>query len=173
MLFRSRAGDELAAYPEAFQQSWLFEELWKARNFKQWMAKGLYMGSLMVGIEQFALGGKFPWTLHHQHADHEMLEDASQHQPIQYPKPDGKISFDRLSSVFLDQGMSYWPMPGREEGFYRAVRKLLAQPGALYPKDLAGIDDEFRAQAARGLTPPAGPVRRSRAAWRRRHPSPT
>lgn len=58
----------------------------------------------------------------------------------------------RLSAVFLDQGMSYWPMPGREEGFYNAVRKLLAQPGALYPKELAGIGAEFRAQAARGVT---------------------
>ena len=96
-----RQGDELAGYPETYKNSWLFQELWQARNFKQWMAKGLYVGSVMVGIEQFLLGGKFPWTLHHQHADHEMLKPASECTPIAYPKPDGKITFDRLSSVFL------------------------------------------------------------------------
>jgi len=96
----SRSGDELSAYPEAFKSSWLYKELWRARNFKQWMGKGLYTGTVMVGLEQFALAGKFPWTLHHQHADHEMLGKAKDYQPIEYPKPDGKISFDRLSSVF-------------------------------------------------------------------------
>ena len=100
-LAAERSYDELASYPEAFKKSWLFDELWQARNFKQWMAKGLYTGTMMVGLEQFALRGKFPWTLHHQHADHEMLKKASECEPIQYPKPDGKISFDRLSSVFL------------------------------------------------------------------------
>ena len=97
----ARQSDELERYPEAFKDSWMFEELWQARNFKQWMAKGLYVGSVMVGIEQFLLGGKFPWTLHHQHADHEMLKPAAESTPIVYPKPDGKITFDRLSSVFL------------------------------------------------------------------------
>ena len=97
----SRQSDELARYPEAFKDSWLFEELWRARNFKQWMAKGLHLGSAMVGIEQFLLGGKFPWTLHHRHEDHQMLKAASECTPIAYPKPDGKITFDRLSSVFL------------------------------------------------------------------------
>jgi electron-transferring-flavoprotein dehydrogenase len=96
-----RRSDELERYPEAFKDSWLFEELWRARNFKQWMAKGLYVGSVMVGVEQFLLGGKFPWTLHHQHADHEMLKPATECRPIGYPKPDGIITFDRLSSVFL------------------------------------------------------------------------
>ncbi|MSQ51096.1 MAG: electron transfer flavoprotein-ubiquinone oxidoreductase [Betaproteobacteria bacterium] len=96
-----RSRDELTAYPESFQKSWLFEELWQARNFKQWMSKGLYTGSMMVGIEQWLLGGKFPWTLHHQHADHETLRPAGECRPIAYPKPDGKLSFDRLSSVFI------------------------------------------------------------------------
>ena len=96
-----RSHDELTAYPESFQKSWLFEELWQARNFKQWMSKGLYTGSVMVGMEQWLLGGKFPWTLHHQHADHETLKPAAECTPIEYPKPDGKISFDRMSSVFI------------------------------------------------------------------------
>ena len=96
-----RSGDELAAYPGAFRGSWLFEELYRARNFKQWMSKGLYAGTAMVGIEQYLLGGKFPWTLHHRHADHECLRPAAQFRPIEYPKPDGKLTFDRLSSVFI------------------------------------------------------------------------
>ena len=96
-----RQHDELVAYPEAFKASWLHEELNRARNFKQWMSKGLYLGTLMVGIEQKLFGGNVPWTLHHQHRDHEMLKPASQCEPIVYPKPDGKLTFDRLSSVFL------------------------------------------------------------------------
>ncbi|MEX3958988.1 electron transfer flavoprotein-ubiquinone oxidoreductase [Trinickia sp. EG282A] len=96
-----RQHDELTAYPEAFKQSWLYDELYRARNFKQWMSKGLYLGTLMVGLEQKLLGGKVPWTLHHHHRDHEMLEPASNSKPIEYPKPDGKLTFDRLSSVFL------------------------------------------------------------------------
>lgn len=94
------AGD-LAQYPELFKQSWLHTELHQARNFKQWMSKGLVTGSLMVGLEQKLLGGKMPWTLHHQHADHECLLAASEATPIPYPKPDGKLTFDKLSSVFV------------------------------------------------------------------------
>ena len=100
-LAAGRSADELTAYPEAFKASWLHEELWKARNFKQWMSKGLVLGTVMTGIEQTVLRGKVPWTLHHQHADHECLKPASSFQPIVYPKPDGKLTFDRLSSVFL------------------------------------------------------------------------
>jgi electron-transferring-flavoprotein dehydrogenase len=96
-----RMSDELTAYPESFKTSWLHTELYRARNFKQWMSKGLYLGTLMVGIEQKLLGGNVPWTLHHQHSDHEMLKPASQCTPITYPKPDGKLTFDKLGSVFL------------------------------------------------------------------------
>jgi len=96
-----RAGDELGAYRAAFENSWLFDELYRSRNFKQWMSKGLYSGTLMVGIEQSLLAGKFPWTLHHRHADHECLRPASEFRPIDYPRPDGRITFDRLASVFV------------------------------------------------------------------------
>ena len=97
----NRSADVLSAYPAAFQNSWLHTELNQARNFKPWMSKGLYLGTLMVGLEQKLLGGNVPWTVHVKHADHECLEPAAQHQPIIYPKPDGKLSFDRLSSVFI------------------------------------------------------------------------
>ncbi len=96
-----RSGDELAAYPQAFEQSWLREELHKARNFKPAMSKGLWLGTVLVGIDQVLFKGKAPFTLHNRHADHECLRPASEYQPIAYPKPDGKISFDKLSSVFI------------------------------------------------------------------------
>ena len=96
-----RAQDELSAYQKAFDASWLHEELHVARNFKPWMSKGLYLGTLMVGIDQVVFRGKAPWTLHHTHADHECLKPASECQPILYPKPDNVLTFDRLSSVFI------------------------------------------------------------------------
>jgi electron-transferring-flavoprotein dehydrogenase len=100
-LGENRQYDELTAYTQAFEQSWLHEELYKARNFKPAMAKGLYTGTLLVGIDQKLFGGKAPWTLHNTHADHECLRPASEFKPIVYPKPDGKLTFDRLSSVFI------------------------------------------------------------------------
>jgi electron-transferring-flavoprotein dehydrogenase len=96
-----RSHDELGNYPEAFRGGWLHDELHRARNFKPWMSKGLVLGTLMVGVDQVALGGRAPWTLHHNHADHEMLKAKSEAKRIEYPKPDGVISFDRLSSVFI------------------------------------------------------------------------
>ena len=100
-LAAGRAGDELAAYPQAFRSSWLYDELHRARNFKPWMSKGLYTGTLMVGIDQVLFRGKAPWTLHHHAADHETLRTKDQARPIAYPKPDGVLTFDRLSSVFI------------------------------------------------------------------------
>ncbi|MBC3884669.1 electron transfer flavoprotein-ubiquinone oxidoreductase [Undibacterium griseum] len=97
----NRQHDEVTAYSTAFEASWLHDELHRARNFKPWMSKGLYFGSLMVGIDQIVFGGKAPWTLKHTHADHECLRPAAEFQPIVYPKPDGKLTFDRLSSVFI------------------------------------------------------------------------
>ncbi|HEY6774042.1 MAG TPA: electron transfer flavoprotein-ubiquinone oxidoreductase [Oxalicibacterium sp.] len=100
-LTSGRQQDELADYPVAFEQSWLHEELHVARNFKPLMSKGLYLGTLMFGIDQIVFRGKAPWTLHNTHADHTCLRPASAFQPITYPKPDNKLTFDRLSSVFL------------------------------------------------------------------------
>jgi len=96
-----RSRDELTAYPESFRASWLHDELYRARNFKPWMAKGLYTGTLMFGLDQVLFRGKAPWTLRHKHADHETLKPKDQATPIQYPKPDGVLTFDRLSSVFI------------------------------------------------------------------------
>jgi electron-transferring-flavoprotein dehydrogenase len=98
-LQNGRSGDELERYPEAFRASWLHEELHRARNFKPWMAKGLYTGTLMFGIDQVLLRGKAPWTLRHKGADHEQTRPANEFSPISYPKPDGVLTFDRLTSV--------------------------------------------------------------------------
>lgn len=96
-----RQHDELTAYPEAFEKSWLYQELNKARNFKTWFKKGLVPATLMNGIEQWLLRGHIPWTLRRDKPDHVFLKPASQCKPISYPKPDGKLTFDRLSSVFI------------------------------------------------------------------------
>ena len=100
-LSANRSSDELTAYPEKFRSSWLYEELHRARNFKPWMSKGLVTGTAMVGIDQIVFAGKAPWTLHHHHADNETLKKKNEAQPIAYPKPDGVVTFDRLSSVFI------------------------------------------------------------------------
>ncbi|PTT76616.1 electron transfer flavoprotein-ubiquinone oxidoreductase [Pelomonas sp. HMWF004] len=104
-LAAGRAQDELTAYPEAFEKSWLNEELQQTRNFKLWFKKGKTTGQLMAGIEHWLLPklgvANPPWTLHNHKADHEALRPASEFSPISYPKPDGKLTFDRLSSVFI------------------------------------------------------------------------
>jgi len=96
-----RRADELPAYPEAFLASPLHEELNKARNFKQWFKKGRTVATLMTGIEQWLLKGKMPWTIHRTKPDHACLQPAAECARIDYPKPDGKLTFDRLSSVFI------------------------------------------------------------------------
>jgi electron-transferring-flavoprotein dehydrogenase len=96
-----RSHDELEAYPRAFEGSWLREELHLARNFKPWMDKGLWAGTLMFGVDQVVLRGRAPWTLHRGTPDHAKLRPAAECTPIEYPKPDGKITFDRLSSVYV------------------------------------------------------------------------
>src|SRR5690606_41989537 len=69
--------------------------------FKPAMGKGLWLGTLLVGIDQVVFKGKAPWTMHSRKPDHENLKPAAECQPIQYPKPDGKLTFDKLSSVFV------------------------------------------------------------------------
>jgi electron-transferring-flavoprotein dehydrogenase len=104
-LAAGRSLDELTAYPAAFESSWLHEELQQARNFKLWFKKGKLIGNLMTGIEQWLLpklGIKSPpWTLHATKRDHETLKPAAECAKIDYPKADGKLTFDRLSSVFI------------------------------------------------------------------------
>lgn len=100
-LTKDKPAAVLEGYTQSFKASWLYEELYRARNFKPAMTKGLFMGSLLVGIDQTVFGGKAPFTLHVDKPDHAYLKKASDCEPISYPKPDGVLTFDKLSSVFL------------------------------------------------------------------------
>jgi len=90
----------LEAYPAALEKSWVYEELAAVRNIRPAFAKGLAVGLAYSALETYLLRGRAPWTFKH-HPDNESLRPAAASIPIDYPKPDGKISFDRLSSVFL------------------------------------------------------------------------
>ncbi|MBK7743999.1 MAG: electron transfer flavoprotein-ubiquinone oxidoreductase [Betaproteobacteria bacterium] len=96
-----RAHDVLAAYPAAFEASWLHDELHRARNFKPYLDRGLVVGAVLWGIDQLIFRGKAPWTLHRSAPDHAKLKPAAACAPIEYPKPDQKLTFDKLSSVYL------------------------------------------------------------------------
>ena len=100
-----RANDVLAAYEAAWKESWVFQDLWKVRNVKPGFRWGALMGTLNGGVQMWAndlgLGRLFARTMRHTKADHESLKPAAQCKPINYPKPDGVLTFDRLSSVFV------------------------------------------------------------------------
>lgn len=100
-LVAERQHDELTTFSVAFEQSWLHDELNKSRNFKQWFKKGRTVGTLMTGIEQWLLKGNIPWTIHRTKPDYAMLKPADQCPRFEYPKPDGVLTFDRLSSVYI------------------------------------------------------------------------
>jgi electron-transferring-flavoprotein dehydrogenase len=90
----------LDAYPEKLKASWVWEELHRVRNIRPAFANGLWVGLAHAAIDTYIFRGKAPWTFRH-HADNESLRPAAASTPIAYPRPDGKVSFDRLSSVFL------------------------------------------------------------------------
>ena len=93
---------EPATYEEAFRESWLHDELQKVRNIRPSFAKwGLFGGLASSAVDALLFRGKAPWTLHHPHPDHTTLKTAAASMPIEYPKPDGKVTFDRNSSVFI------------------------------------------------------------------------
>jgi electron-transferring-flavoprotein dehydrogenase len=94
------AAPEVTSYPERLRQSWLWDELYRVRNVRPAFRWGMWAGLAHAAIDTYLFRGKAPWTLHH-HADHAALKPAAECRPIAYPKPDGKVSFDRLSSVFI------------------------------------------------------------------------
>ena len=99
------AGDtpaELTAFPERLRESWVGEELERSRNLRPAFAKwGTFGGVLYSAIDTYVFRGRAPWTLKHPHPDHDTLVNKALAKPIIYPKPDGKLTFDRLSSVFI------------------------------------------------------------------------
>jgi len=96
----NRSGDTLDAYPEAVKKSWVHDELYKVRNIRPGFNNGLFFGLWYAAMETFVFKGLAPWTLKN-HADHTQLKLAKDAKKIAYPRPDGVLSFDRLSSVFL------------------------------------------------------------------------
>lgn len=102
LLAGSEGGNELTAYVESFKNSWLYDDLYRSRNFGPAIHKfGSLMGGAFNFVDQNLFGGKIPVTLHDTTPDYATLKKASEAPKISYPKPDGKLSFDRPSSVFL------------------------------------------------------------------------
>jgi electron-transferring-flavoprotein dehydrogenase len=101
----ARAHDELSDYAASWRRSWVYDELYKVRNVKPGLRWGLWAGTLHGGVHMWLndlrLGGLVSWTLHHRHADHESLRPAAEMPRIEYPRHDGTVTFDKLSSVYL------------------------------------------------------------------------
>ncbi len=94
------APDMVEAYPEALKKTWLWDELYKVRNIRPSFHNGLWAGISYSALDTYVWRGRAPWTFKH-HEDHSQLKPASAAARIEYPKPDGVITFDKLSSVYL------------------------------------------------------------------------
>jgi electron-transferring-flavoprotein dehydrogenase len=90
----------LDSYPLRLKQSWLWDELHRVRNIRPAFRWGLFPALAYGALDTYVLRGRAPWTMGH-HADHKILTEAAKAPRIEYPKPDGKLTFDRLSSVFI------------------------------------------------------------------------
>ncbi|WP_114154958.1 electron transfer flavoprotein-ubiquinone oxidoreductase [Chromobacterium haemolyticum] len=101
LLGQEHPAREATAYSEKFKQSWLHEELHRVRNIRPSFRWGLWPAMIYSALDTFLFRGKAPWTLRHHQADHQSLKPADECSPIAYPKPDGVLTFDRLSSVFI------------------------------------------------------------------------
>ena len=131
-LAEGRAHDELAAYPEAFRKSWAFQDLYKVRNVKPGLKWGMWPGTMHGGahmwLNDLGLGFLVPWTLRHKRADNESLKPAAEMPKIDYPKYDGVITFDKLSSVFVSNTNHEEDQPShlqlRERSIYGPVLRV-------------------------------------------------
>jgi electron-transferring-flavoprotein dehydrogenase len=99
-VFRRLAGDNPAEVGRALRESWVWDELRRVRNIRPSFRWGLHAGLAYAAFDTYVLRGAAPWTFHN-HADHLHLTTAGKARPIDYPRPDGEVSFDRLSSVFI------------------------------------------------------------------------
>ncbi len=100
-LAKAEAGPEVTSFEPAIKASWLWRELHAARNIRPGFGAGLLGGLLYAALDTYLLRGRAPWTLSHHKPDHKTLKTKHHTKPIAYPKPDGKLTFDKLSSVFL------------------------------------------------------------------------
>jgi electron-transferring-flavoprotein dehydrogenase len=100
-----RSHDVLSDYEAAWRKSWVYEDLYQVRNVKPGLRWGMWLGTLHGGVQMWlsdlGLGRAVPWTMHHRYADHERLRPAAEMPAIAYPKYDGTITFDKMSSVYL------------------------------------------------------------------------
>ena len=99
---QNKIGEDLIDFEEKLKSSWIETDLYKSRNMTALLHKyGALVGGIIMALEQFFFRGKFPYTWRHKTPDYACMKKASECEKIEYPKPDGKISFDKLSSVFL------------------------------------------------------------------------
>jgi len=139
----NEGGDELTAYEESFKSSWLYDELYKSRNFGAAIHKwGAIKGGAFNFIDQNIFGGKIPFTLHDTKPDYACLKLADEAKKIDYPKPDGKLSFDKLSSVFLSN-------TNHEED--QPVHLKLADPSIPIDKNLPMYDEPAQRYCPAGV----------------------
>ncbi|MFP5357819.1 MAG: electron transfer flavoprotein-ubiquinone oxidoreductase [Gammaproteobacteria bacterium] len=136
-------GDELAAFPEAFKASWLYDELYRSRNFGPAIHKfGAFFGGAFNYIDQNWFRGRLPLTLHDTTPDHAALRPAAESVKIEYPRPDGKLSFDKLSSVFLSS-------TNHEED--QPVHLVLKDPSVPLAKNLPLYDEPAQRYCPAGV----------------------
>jgi len=143
LLAGREGGDELSAYEEGFKSSWLYDELYKSRNFGAAIHKwGTIKGGAFNFIDQNIFGGKIPFTLHDTKPDYACLKTAAESKKIEYPKPDGKLSFDKLSSVFLSNTNHEEEQP---------VHLKLADPSIPIEKNLPMYDEPAQRYCPAGV----------------------
>jgi electron-transferring-flavoprotein dehydrogenase len=143
LLAGAAGGDELAAFPEAFKASWLYDELYRSRNFGPAIHKfGAFFGGAFNYIDQNWFRGKLPLTLHDTTPDHLALKPAAESVKIEYPRPDGKLSFDKLSSVFLSS-------TNHEED--QPVHLVLKDPSVPLAKNLPLYDEPAQRYCPAGV----------------------
>ncbi len=140
-IFEALQGDisnpvEANGYPERLKQSWVWDELYRERNIKPSFHWGLVPAMFYSAIDKILLRGKAPWTLHHR-PDHLCVRPAANCKPLDYPKPDGQITFDKLSSVFLSNTNH------EEEQPCHLTLKDEALPVALNFEKYAGLEERY------------------------------
>ncbi len=143
LLAGGAGGDELALYPQKFRNSWLHAELHGSRNFGALLHKfGAIVGGAINFIEQNLFGGRVPWTVRDLKPDHATLKPAAESQRIEYPKPDGKLTFDKLSSVFVSSTNHEEEQP---------VHLKLADPSIPIAKNLPLYDEPAQRYCPAGV----------------------
>jgi len=136
-------GDELTSYVDAFKASWLYDDLFTSRNFGPAIHKyGAFLGGAFNYIDQNIFGGKIPITLRDTTPDYAKLKPAAESKKIDYPKPDGKLSFDKLSSVFLSNTAHEADQP---------IHLKLADPSIPLGKNLAMYDEPAQRYCPAGV----------------------